>query len=86
MLEDLETSLAVFEKYIPRFFAGATEVYNKNKEYFKKINKNSFKPPVSEEIKNIIRKNFSREIEFYEFVKKRLYTQFIAADIKRDEA
>lgn len=27
VLEDLNTTLSVFEKYIPRFFSGATEVY-----------------------------------------------------------
>lgn len=27
VLEDLNTTLSVFEKYIPRFFSGAAEVY-----------------------------------------------------------
>jgi len=85
ILEDIETSLAVFEKYIPQFFAGATEIYNENKEYFKKINQNTFKPPVSNEIKEIISKNFTYEIELYEFLKKRLYTQYIAANLDENK-
>ena len=80
VLEDLETSLAVFEQYIPRYFAGALQIYNDNKECFKKINSNSAKPPVSEEVKRILRQRFSYELEFYEFCKKRLFTQFIAAN------
>jgi hypothetical protein len=48
---------------------------------FNKINKNNFKPPVSEEVKNIVRQNFSREIEFYKFCKQRLQTQFLAANL-----
>ena len=30
---------------------------------------------VSEEVKDIVRKNFTREIEFYEFCKQRLLVQ-----------
>jgi hypothetical protein len=43
-----------------------------------KINKNMYKPPVSEAVKNILRKNFTREIEFYEFCKQRLHMQYVA--------
>lgn len=81
VLEDLNTTLAVFEKYIPRFFAGATEIYYNEIKNFNKINKNNFKPPVSEEVKNLVRQNFSREIEFYKFCKQRLHTQFLAANL-----
>lgn len=78
VLEDLNTTLAVFEKYIPRFFEGASEIYHENREFFETINSNNAKPPVSEQVKDIVRKNFTHEIEFYEFCKKRLYTQFFA--------
>lgn len=81
VLEDLNTTLAVFEKYIPRFFAGATEIYYNEIKNFNKINQNNFKPPVSEEVKNLVRQNFSREIEFYKFCKQRLHTQFLAANL-----
>lgn len=45
---------------------------------FKKINRNSFKPPVSEAIKEMVRKNFTREIEFYQFCRQRLHRQLRA--------
>lgn len=45
---------------------------------FKRINKNAFKPPVSEAIKEMVRKNFTREIEFYQFCRQRLHRQFRA--------
>jgi hypothetical protein len=81
VLEDLNITLAVLEKYIPRFFAGATEIYHNEIKSFNNINRNNFKPPVSEEIKNLVRQNFSREIEFYKFCKQRLHTQFLAANM-----
>lgn len=81
VLEDLNTTLAVLEKYIPRFFAGATEIYYNEIKNFNKINKNNFKPPVSEEVKNLLRQNFSREIEFYKFCKQRLHRQFLATNL-----
>lgn len=80
VLEDMNTTLAVFEKYIPRFFAGATEIYFNDMAEFKKINKNNFKPPVTEEVKQLLRQNFSREIDFYNFCKQRLQTQFLATN------
>ena len=36
------------------------------------------KPHISEEIKNIVRKNFTREIEFYQFCRQRLHRQYLA--------
>jgi len=81
VLEDMNTTLAVLEKYIPRFFSGATEIYYNEIKSFNNINKNNFKPPVSEEVKNLVRQNFTREIEFYKFCKQRLHTQFLAANL-----
>lgn len=81
VLEDMNTTLSVLEQYIPRFFAGATEIYY-NEIKTNNINKNNFKPPVSEDVKNLVRHNFSREIEFYKFCKQRLQTQFLAANLK----
>lgn len=81
ILEDMNTTLTVFEKYIPRFFAGAREIYYNEIKHFNKINKNNFKPPVTEEVKNIVRQNFTREIEFFKFCKERLQRQYIAANL-----
>ena len=52
---------------------------------FSKINRNIYKPPVAEATKEIVRKNFTREIEFFEFCKQRLHKQYLALNLKEDE-
>lgn len=49
---------------------------------FTRINRNFFKPPVSEEVKNLVRNNFTREVEFYQFCKQRLYRQYRALKLR----
>ncbi|CAG4947257.1 unnamed protein product [Parnassius apollo] len=78
VLEDMNATLLAFERYIPRFFRGALRLYWEELNTFNRINRNAFKPPVSEAVKQIVRANFTREIEFYEFCKQRLYTQLRA--------
>lgn len=78
----MPTTLAVFEKYIPRFFAGALEIYNKEIRIFENQNKNNFKPKISEEVKRLIRQNFTKEYEFYKFCKHKLQSQFLAVNLK----
>ena len=48
---------------------------------FSKINRNIYKPPVAEETKNIVRKNFTRELEFFDFCKQRLHKQYMALNL-----
>lgn len=81
VLEDLNTTLSVLENYVPKFFRGATKVFYEEITPLNKINGNSFKPPVSEEIKNLVRRNFTREIEFYEFCRQRLHKQQLALNM-----
>jgi len=78
VLEDLNKTLTVLEHYIPRFFKGAKDVYYNQIQKFSKINRNIYKPPVSEDTKNLVRQNFTREIEFFEFCKQRLHKQYLA--------
>ncbi|XP_071454367.1 uronyl 2-sulfotransferase homolog pip [Hetaerina americana] len=78
VLEDLNKTLAVLEGYVPRFFSGAQQVHSHQMSHFPQINRNPFKPPVREEIKDIVRRNFTREIDFYEFCKQRLHRQYAA--------
>ncbi|CAH1638635.1 unnamed protein product [Spodoptera littoralis] len=78
VLEDMNSTLLAFERYVPRFFHGALKLYWEEMNTFTRINRNSFKPPVSEEVKQIVRANFTREIEFYEFCKQRLHMQLRA--------
>ncbi|KAK1125291.1 hypothetical protein K0M31_005664 [Melipona bicolor] len=84
VLEDVNTTLTVLENYIPRFFRGATDVYYDEVNAFTRINRNFFKPPVSEEVKDMVRGNFTREIEFYQFCKQRLYKQLRALKLTRN--
>ncbi|XP_026675255.1 heparan sulfate 2-O-sulfotransferase pipe isoform X2 [Ceratina calcarata] len=83
VLEDLNTTLTVLENYIPEFFRGATEVYYDESNAFTRINRNLFKPSVSEEVKDLVRSNFTREIEFYQFCRQRLYKQSKALKQRR---
>ncbi|XP_032520680.1 heparan sulfate 2-O-sulfotransferase pipe isoform X1 [Danaus plexippus] len=78
VLEDLNSTLLAFERYIPRFFTGALKMYWEELNTFNRINRNHFKLPVSEAVKQIVRANFTREIEFYEFCKQRLHLQLKA--------
>ncbi|XP_050351581.1 heparan sulfate 2-O-sulfotransferase pipe [Nymphalis io] len=78
VLEDMNSTLTAMERYIPRFFRGALQMYWEELNRFNRINRNAFKPPVSEAVKQIVRANFTREIEFYEFCKQRLHMQLKA--------
>lgn len=48
------------------------------KERLSRVNKNKDKRPVSDFTREILRKNLTNEIEFYEFCKQRLYMQYAA--------
>lgn len=45
---------------------------------FSKVNKNIYKPKVADKVKEYVRQNFTREMEFYNFCKQRLYRQYAA--------
>ncbi|KAL4712036.1 hypothetical protein ACJJTC_003703 [Scirpophaga incertulas] len=77
VLEDMNATLLALERYVPKFFSGALQMYWELNT-FNRINRNAFKPPVSEAVKQIVRANFTREIEFYEFCRQRLHMQLRA--------
>lgn len=52
---------------------------------FSKVNRNIYKPQVAEKVKDIVRKNFTREMEFYEFCRRRLYMQYAALKLPEQE-
>ncbi|XP_053954282.1 heparan sulfate 2-O-sulfotransferase pipe-like [Anastrepha ludens] len=74
--EDTNITLAVLEHYIPKFFKHAKVVYYMDREKLSMVNKNAGKRPVSQETRDILSKNLTNEIEFYEFCKQRLYLQY----------
>jgi len=83
VLEEMNKTLTVLEHYVPRFFKGARDVYYNEVQKYSKINRNIYKPPVSESTKAIVRQNFTREIEFFEFCKQRLHKQYMALNLKK---
>merc|ERR1712213_135400 len=70
--EKMNLTLAVLEKTMPEYFEGATEAYYKSNYVISGRHQNSFRKPVKEETIKLIRQNFTREIEFYDFCKQRL--------------
>ena len=77
VLELWNETLETLEHYIPFFFKDAAKAY---KEIIgnKIVNKNETKPKVPKFIKDAIAKNFTVEMEFFEFCKQRLYKQYLA--------
>lgn len=76
VLEDFNKTLQVFEHYIPKIFMGSFNVYW-NQLHGENKHKNIYKPTVDSGIRNVLERNFTREIEFYEFCKQRLHRQYM---------
>ncbi len=73
--EEFDKTLEVLEAYVPRFFRDAREVYTETMDK-QKVNRNSFKPEVSPEVRAELRRNLTLEFEFYNFCKQRLDLQY----------
>jgi len=67
--EDFQSSLFVMEHYLPRYFMGASQLYQKLTK--QKKNKTKYKEELSAKAKAILRVNLTLEYEFYEFVKQK---------------
>ena len=52
---------------------------------FSKVNKNIYKPKVADKVKEYVRQNFTREMEFYNFCKQRLYRQYAALNLPPEQ-
>jgi len=83
VLEELNKTLTVLEHYVPRFFKGAKDVYWNQIQKYSKINRNIYKPTTAEATKEIVRKNFTRELEFFDFCKQRLHKQYLALNLDK---
>ncbi|XP_017957433.1 heparan sulfate 2-O-sulfotransferase pipe-like isoform X3 [Drosophila navojoa] len=79
--EDTNITLTVLERYIPRFFRGAKLMYEMHTNKITNRNKNKRKPYIEPEVKEMIRRNFTHEYEFYHFCKQRLYKQYLALNL-----
>jgi len=74
--ENMNMTLDVMDKIMPEYFEGAKETYYAEKEVERMQFRNKEKPVISEKIKDLVRANFTLELEFYQFLKQRLQTQF----------
>ena len=77
VLEDFEKSMQVFEKYIPKFFTGALQEYRLLNRQAGSVNKNIYQPPVDDFIKNLVRNNMTKEVDFYLYCRQRLHKQYL---------
>ncbi|XP_064546019.1 heparan sulfate 2-O-sulfotransferase pipe isoform X8 [Drosophila montana] len=84
--EDTNTTLSVLEAYIPRYFAGAKDVYYAMRRDMENVNRNAFRPTISEEARALLSRNLTQEIEFYQFVRQRLNKQHIALQLEKDRS
>ena len=86
VLEEIAQSLVVFEKFVPLYFRNATNKYdylmNEAKTRGWSMNRNMQRPKLQNIIWNYLKRNFSYEIDFYEFCKSRLHKQFLLSDIQ----
>ena len=68
---------------------GTFYFYNSHKYFidqiqkYSKINRNIYKPTTAEATKEIVRKNFTRELEFFDFCKQRLHKQYLALNLDK---
>ena len=74
--ENMNMTLTVAEKKMPQYFKGAKKIYFNHPDVINARHANFYKFPVSEDVKAIVRKKFTHEIEFYNFCKQRLESQF----------
>jgi len=77
VLEEFLVSIQVLENIVPRFFNGATKLYASIVQEQGAINKNIYQPKVDAKIQDLVRKNLTREVDFYNFCRQRLYKQFL---------
>ncbi len=75
VLEQFDKSLEVLEEFVPFYFRDARRVYRGTvKENFHE-NRNSMKRRPPPEVMEALRRNFTREFEFYHFCRQRLDRQ-----------
>ncbi|XP_076048250.1 heparan sulfate 2-O-sulfotransferase hst-2-like [Oratosquilla oratoria] len=78
LLEEYLLSFKVLEEYVPRFFANVTSEKMSSGTIKRKT---TFKPPVSNSTKNLLRNILKEDMEFYDFAKQRLHKQANALGI-----
>ncbi|RZC41909.1 uronyl 2-sulfotransferase [Asbolus verrucosus] len=72
VLEELNTTLEIFEHKVPYFFKGVQDLYKKN--MIDKLNRNKGSQPQTKTRKHL-KRILAKEYEFYNWVKRRLFKQ-----------
>ncbi|XP_036672456.1 heparan sulfate 2-O-sulfotransferase pipe isoform X7 [Drosophila suzukii] len=83
-LEERNITLTVLEKYIPRFFNHARFLYKLHSKAIRNRNRNNRKPHIDPDVREMVRRNFTNEYEFYYFCKQRLYKQYLALQLENN--
>ncbi|KAH8269943.1 hypothetical protein KR018_000119 [Drosophila ironensis] len=82
--EERNITLTVFEKYIPRYFNHARFLYKLHSKSIRNRNRNNRKPRIDPDVREMVRRNFTNEYEFYYFCKQRLYKQYLALQLENN--
>ncbi|XP_016998121.2 heparan sulfate 2-O-sulfotransferase pipe isoform X5 [Drosophila takahashii] len=82
--EERNITLTVLEKYIPRFFNHARFLYKLHSKSIRNRNRNNRKPHIDPDVREMVRRNFTNEYEFYYFCKQRLYKQYLALQLENN--
>ena len=73
----MNKTLKSLEAYVPRFFTGASKLFDENRSNsnMTHTNQNPNKKPIKNSTRKYLESKFSIEIEFYEFCQQRLNQQ-----------
>lgn len=71
----MEMSLQLMQTLVPGFLTGALDYYYNIKKRKEKLNRNSEKPTVSREVRQELRRRMAHDIDFYNFLRQRLFLQ-----------
>ncbi|KAH8327806.1 hypothetical protein KR067_000415 [Drosophila pandora] len=82
--EERNITLTVFEKYIPKYFNHARFLYKLHSQSIRNRNRNNRKPHIDRDVREMVRRNFTNEYEFYYFCKQRLYKQYLALQLENN--
>lgn len=76
LLEHLNTTLAVLEHFLPQYFKNAQVVFDKSPAFVQHRHESFWEMPVSDDSKRFMARNLVQEMQFYEYLKNRLFRQF----------
>ncbi|XP_045124770.1 heparan sulfate 2-O-sulfotransferase hst-2-like isoform X2 [Portunus trituberculatus] len=71
----MEMSLQLMQTLVPGFLKGALDFYFNIRKKKEKLNRNSHKPAVPREVRQELRRRMGNDIDFYNFLRQRLFLQ-----------